>query len=51
MKTDIFNQELLKPANQFYFKDHYLSETFQGIMPNIGVAEVSIVGKEQYKAL
>jgi hypothetical protein len=50
-KADIFNQEPLEPANQFYFKDYYFSETFQGIMPDTGAAGVSTAGEEQYKAL
>jgi hypothetical protein len=35
----------------FTFNSRYLSETFQGIMPDIGVLGISIAGYPQYLAL
>ena len=46
MKTDVFSQEPAEPANQFYFKDRYFSETFQGIMPDTGAAGVLMAGEQ-----
>jgi hypothetical protein len=50
-KWDVFNQEPLERADQFYFRDRYSSETFQGILPDTGAAGVSTAGENQVIAL
>ena len=47
----MFSQNPYEPANQFYFRDRYSSETFQGIMPDTGAAGVSTAGEQQFIAL
>ena len=42
-KSDIFNK--LKESSAFSFNNKYSANVFYGIMPDIGAAEVSIVGK------
>jgi len=50
-KTDMFKQRPLESADQFYFRDRYSSEIFQGIMPDTGAAGVSTAGENQFLAL
>jgi hypothetical protein len=39
------------PASQFLLEGRYTRSVYQGILPDTGAANVSIVGKEQYLAL
>ena len=48
---DIYITPLTPDTTQFLLEDRYLQTAYQGILPDIGAANVSTVGKEQLAAL
>jgi hypothetical protein len=51
-KHNVFEQQVNKHTTDvFIFKGRYLSNTFQGIMPDTGAFSVLSAGEPQFKAL
>jgi hypothetical protein len=52
IKHNVFKQQINKHTTDvFTFKSCYLSDTFQGIMPNTGASGVLSAREPQFKAL